>query len=132
MPRKPAARISQMFSASTIRPARISARANGARPAAMMVQRKKASVKGGTEPARPRARIMLEAWAAATRMKPISATVFCPLLACGTAATFGAGSLSDVVVLLMAQAIAAEGRGDNIGHTNVDRDAFYDDPEPSP
>jgi hypothetical protein len=64
-------------------------------------------------------------------MKPISATVFCPLLACGTAAAFGARSLSDVVVLLMGKAIAAEGRGDNIGHTNVDRGAFYGDLEPS-
>src|ERR1700739_2329900 len=121
MPRKPAARISQMFLASTRRPVRISASANGARPAAIMLQRKKASAKGGTEPASPRARIMLEAWAAATRMKPISATVLCPRLACGPAAAFGAGSLSDVVVLPMGQAIAAEGRGDNIGHTNVDR-----------
>jgi hypothetical protein len=50
-------------------------------------------------------------------MKPISATVFCPPLACGTAAAFGAGSPSDVVILLMGPAIATEGRDDNIGHT---------------
>src|SRR5690348_11309578 len=120
MPRKPAARISQMFLASTKRPARISDNANGARPAAMMVQRKKASAKGGTEPASPRARIMLEAWAAATRTKPISATAFSPPLTAGVAPAFGADLLSEVVVLLMRQAIAAERRGDNISHTNVD------------
>src|SRR5262249_29655279 len=132
MPRKPAARISQIFFDSTMRPPRISASAKGASPAAMMLQRKKASAKGGTEPASPRARIMLEAWAAATRMKPISATAFCPPLACGTAAAFGAGSLPDVVILSMAQAIAVEGRGDNIRHTNVDHGVFYDDAEPNP
>ncbi|MGY3122973.1 hypothetical protein ACVWXQ_006910 [Bradyrhizobium sp. S3.14.4] len=54
---KPAARIGQMFLPSGTRPARISANAIGASPMATMLQRKKASAKGGTEPASPRARI---------------------------------------------------------------------------
>src|SRR5690348_7022849 len=127
MPRKPAARINQMFLATTKRPARISDSANGARPAAMMVQRKNASAKGGTEPASPRAKIMLEAWAAATRTKPISATAFSPPLTTGVAPAFDTGSPSDVV-LLMRQAIAAQGRGDNTSPKNVDHRSFYDDP----
>ncbi|MEY9653474.1 hypothetical protein ABH980_000481 [Bradyrhizobium ottawaense] len=54
---KPAARIDQMFPASGTRPSRISLSAIGASPIATMLQRKKASAKGGTEPASPRARI---------------------------------------------------------------------------
>ncbi len=41
----------------------------------MIDQRKNASANDGTEPASPRARIMLEACAVATRMKPTSAIV---------------------------------------------------------
>ena len=44
--------------------------AKGARPAAMMGQRKNASVNGGTDPARPRARIMFVTCAVATSTKP--------------------------------------------------------------
>jgi len=39
----------------------------------MIDQRKNASAKGGTDPARPRARIMLETCVVATRIKPTRA-----------------------------------------------------------
>src|SRR4051794_31603022 len=70
MPRKPASAMPKPslrnrpgFSRSAITMA-------GSRPSATMLQRKKAIVNGGTLPATPRARIMLETWAVATSRKP--------------------------------------------------------------
>src|SRR5437899_11011769 len=70
MPRKPAATMPSVCPCSTPGFSRNAITTAGNRPSATMLQRKKAIENGGTLPATPRAKIMLETWAVATSRNP--------------------------------------------------------------
>src|SRR5437868_2063801 len=72
MPRKPAATTPSVRPCSAPGFSRNAITTAGNRPSATMLQRKKAIENGGTLPATPRARIMLETWAVAISRKPSS------------------------------------------------------------
>ncbi len=74
MPQKPASTTSQPRDRRRLALARSSIHTNGARPAATISQRKKASENGGMTPALERARMMLVTWATETATKPASAS----------------------------------------------------------
>src|SRR5438874_2178351 len=70
MPRKPATTMPSVCPFNTPGFSRNAITTAGSRPSATMLQRKKAIENGGTLPATPRAKIMLETWAVATSRKP--------------------------------------------------------------
>src|SRR5206468_8564747 len=70
MPRKPATTMPGVCPFNTPGFSRNAITTAGSRPSATMPQRKKAIENGGTLPATPRARIMLETWAVAISRKP--------------------------------------------------------------
>src|SRR6185436_9681699 len=70
MPRKPAATMPNVCPRNAPGFSRNAITTAGSRPSATMPQRKNAIENGGTLPATPRARIMLETWAVATSKKP--------------------------------------------------------------
>src|SRR6185295_19817059 len=70
MPRKPAATMPNVCPRNTPGFSRNAITTAGSRPSATMPQRKNAIENGGTLPAIPRAKIMLETWAVATSRKP--------------------------------------------------------------
>src|SRR3954447_21954965 len=93
MPRKPAATMPSICPCNTPGFSRSAITTAGIRPRATMLHRKKAIENGGTLPAIPRAKIMLETWAVATSRKPSRPSTSRALLA----ASLGSGMFNPVL-----------------------------------
>src|SRR3954470_16271014 len=93
MPRKPAATMPSVCPRNTPGFSRSAITTAGSKPSATMLQRKNAIENGGTLPAIPRAKIMLETWAVATSRKPSRPSTSRALLA----ASLGSGMFNPVL-----------------------------------
>src|SRR5882672_12356888 len=128
MPRKPATTMPGVCPFHTPGFSRNATTTAGSRPSATMLQRKKAIENGGTLPAIPRARIMLETWAVATSRKPsrpstsrallaasLGSGMFNPVLAPPpTARSYSAGLAAAIVRSLLCIAVAVPNRPQRI------------------
>src|SRR3954466_7285494 len=93
MPRKPASAMPSHCPRNKSGFSRSAITTTGSRPSVTMLQRKNAIENGGTLPAIPRAKIMLETWAVATSRKPSRPSTSRALLA----ASLGSGMFNPVL-----------------------------------